>query len=566
MDDKTEPKILTPVTGKLFLSESDTYWSAKDLAAKFGTDPGTVNKIMKGLAQAGAIAHYYIPFKMFVGGESIDAKKYFYANWDVKPSSSFLLANSQFSHLAKHGVAVKPGADTGNHGTVLIDKPHDEAVPSSKEIFVKYVAPKYNELPPTNEVVVAPTQWKPEIATSKWMGTYKTSKHFESVPVVKHLAVPPEHVLDFLKHYQKWAFTMRFLANYFDCTIGHMSKTVKALPPYTEIDMWFYKTMNVVQGQKNPDGHTAPIIDLPKVAADDPIKHKTLLTDGMNKAIAELEFQLALMTAKPVSSGHITGKIDGATKSIYSIPKFVSDPTKKVQFEVGFTKKPSTPPPTIEAPAFLETTTASTLWDLKPLNLLRECADLYILNDLSLDFDEIKPMFEAKRDFLAEQFSRYLDMAIGGEIRDGWNHCGMLDYHRGKLKIVKYLDNGSIPYNDRAKAQAAWKKVREELGMEALEEAYTFFNGGGWGGSYGGPKWAVAVKTLMSYLKGEYSKMTFVDTVWALQHNCDYILDKAWQVNGLANVLQLKQDGCMVDLHKFASPAVAKIWKEKRQQ
>ena len=536
--DLPETLVLTAESGKEFILGSNTHWSAKDLAARFSSDPGKVNEIMKGLAQIGAIAHYFLPFDLIVSGQSIPAKKYFYARWSVKAPTSFHLVNTQYAHLQGHPSIVDP-TDNPNMAKTLLEA--EKKLPIPPKSFADMYG--YNGKSPIQSQI-----------DSKWVGTYKESLAYKSIPTKKHGKTPIEHVMAFFNHYSSYGFTVRFLAAYFDCSPSHIAGTC-AIHAKGQVHIWKrngHRTVGL-----NNEWKVNDIVDFPPGT---PVS-----------ALASI-----ISTLEQVKTEYtITGKIEAANKSIFSIPKipkFSSDPTKKVQFEIEYAKPKPKIVPDVK-PDFISSSVVSKTWDMVPLNLLRECADLYILYDLSLDFDEVKPMFGNKLDFLADQFSRYLDMAIGGEVRDGWTHCKNWEYLRDvkHLKILHYLTNGIIPHGSyqRAEAQVAWKKVRDEMGIKALEEAFRFFNEGHWGNgiscSYGGPKWATAARTLLGYLNGEYTKMTFVDTVWAMQHNCDFILNKAWQVNGLANVLQLKQEGCMVDLHQFASPVVAQLWKEKRQ-
>ena len=507
--------LLTPDSAKAYILGSGTYWSAKELSAHFKTTPANVNVVMKGLAQLGFIAHYYVPFDLEVDGKKIEAKKYFYTKWSVKVPNSFHLVNTQWSQ----GLNVEM---KGKATDFLVSSFVDDKIGHGT----------------TN-------------SGTSWKGTYKGSPAYQDIFAKKKGKTPNEHVLAFFKHYHGYTFTMRFMAAYFGCTVGHISKVVKKLP----VDTWVWKGMNVAGGSKT--NHMPIYIDLPPV-------NLAFTASELDKIIADLEKTINFQKF----SGSVTGVISTKQKTVFDIPKLGSDPTKKVQFEVDYTKKPTVIPDvgtiSIESPEVAE------IWGLKPLNLLRECADLYVLYDLSLDFDDISPKFKEKLDFLADQFSRYLDMALGGEFRDGFGHCSNWEslMNSRDLTILKYMKEGKFPHEsyEREKAQIAWKKVREELGMKALEEVYQVFHFGNWaGGGYGGPNWATTAKTLINYLKGEYSKMTFVDTVWAMQHNCDFILNKAWNVKGLANLLKFKQEGCMVDLHKFASPAVATLYKEKRK-
>lgn len=531
--------LLTPQKAKEFLLGSGMYWSAKDLATQLQTSPQEVNEVCKGLGKAGAIAHYYIEFKMVVDGKDIDAKKYFYARWNVKVPSSFHLFNTNFANMAKDSGAQIEGS-----------QPPGAYAPSSiKQMFEEQKKLEGSE---TGKVVVD------QAFKAKWTGTYKDSLAYNSIPVNKKGKTPAEHLLAFFHRYPGCAFTLKFLAIYWDASPGHIAC---AILERTEgkVHIWKHKGHKVASVAYGPSAPAVKIIDAPKAS-------KEMLIPEMNAIIATLEKPLNVAAGYKIL--HEATPIEMLKPKLGSILK--ADPLMKVGFEVEYVKKPKAPIAAIhKGEPTIHGTDATKVWNLRPLSLVQECADLYILIDLSLDFPDVKELMEKKLDFLADQFSRYLDMAIGGEIRDGWSHCTNLDYllNVRKLKILKYLQTGFMPHgsHQRAEAQSAWKSVRDELGMQALEEAYVFFRGGGWGGSYGGPKWATAVKTLMGYLNGEYSKMTFVDTVWAMQHNCNLILNKAWDIQGLAEVLQYKQDGMMVDLAPLASPEIATLWKEKRQ-
>jgi hypothetical protein len=517
--------LLTPDSAKAYILGSGTYWSAKELSAHFKTTPANVNVVMKGLAQLGSIAHYYVPFELEVGGKKIEAKKYFYAKWLVKVPSSFNLVNTQWSQLLSSQKSMTKATDfyMGDH------------------LSSSHAGDKVGHTTTISEI--------------SWKGTYKSSPAYQDIFAKKKGKTPNEHVLAFFKHYHQYTFTMRFLAAYFDCTVGHITGVIKVRMGGS-VETWAWcKGINVAGGSKT--NHMPIYIDLPPVNPAFKVSELDKIIANIEKAIEFEKF-----------SGSVTGTIKTQQKTVFGIPKLGSDPTKKVQFEVEYTKTPTSVLDT--GIVSIESTNVAKIWGLKPLNLLRECADLYVLYDLSLDFNDVLPKLEEKLDFLADQFSKYLDMALGGEFRDGFGHCSNWEdlMTSRDLTILRYMKEGKFPHesSEREKAQIAWKNVREELGMKALEEVYQVFHFGDWGnGSYGGSNWATAAKTLINYLKGEYSKMIFVDTVWTMQHNCDFILNKAWKVKGLANLLKFKQEGCMIDLYKFASPVVATLYKEKRQ-
>jgi hypothetical protein len=566
---------------RTFLLGSDKYWSAKELATSFGSYPGDINVICKGLANNGDIAHYFVPFQLKVNGHTVDAKKYFYAKWSVKVPYSFHLVNAQFSYMMNSNnsqVQVNP-ADNPNAPMVLSEMA--EKVAKTKEILAKLDSiPSY--IPSTGKQESAPSiqsvpklpkvEWtaKPPVvvhSSAQWKGTYaeSTAYLYKKTSAVGHHKVPDEHIMEFFDHYKHHRFTMRILAAYFGCTIGHMSKVTHKLAKEhpEDVAVWVYKGMNTVG---HPNTFAEWPIDFKTYKHKDDLKaNLDSIFENLEKTFAPPQVQKKYSTS--ASLNQILPKIGNLLKA---------DPLKKIGFEVEYAQAPPKPKPEIPTPGVPHFATnevteeaARDVWGLKPLSLIQECADLYVLTELSLDFPEIKEVFEAKRDFLADQFCNYLDMAIGGEFRHTISHCHNWKYlqdHKN-LTVIKYLENGSLTMGggDRPQAQMAWKKVRADMGIEALEQVYIIFSQGAWpGGGYGGKAWAIVTQTLIAYLKGEYSKMTFVDTVWGMQHNCDFVLNKAWSVHGLGAVLQYKQDGCIVDLSQLASPKVAALWKEKK--
>ena len=572
--------ILTPTSAKEFLLESDKYWSAKELATQFKSYPDEVNLICKGLGAIGEIAHYFVPFQLKINGHPVDAKKYFYAKWSVKVPYSFHLVNTQHvSKLTSTNSQVQVDAkDNVNAHVVLSDlakKDLEYKQQLAKLDNIPDYVPSTGKLSSTPSIQSIPSipnqslkDWITNQPANKtqWKGTYAESTAYLYKSQQGHHKTPDSHVMKFFDHYKTHRFTMRILAAYFGCTIGHMSKVshklAKEHPDCIEVSI--YKGMNVVG---HPSAHAEWPIDLKTY------QHKDDLKANLDSIFGNLENTFAAVD-KSIAQAKATNSLNDLLPKIGNLLK--ADPLKKIGFEVEYAKAPPKPKQSIPTPGYPQFITsevteeaARDVWGLQPLSLIQECADLYVLTELSLDFPEVKEVFEAKRDFLADQFCSYLDMAIGGEFRHTMSHCHNWEYLKNhmNLTVLKYLEDGSLTAGggDRPHAQMAWKKVRKDMGIEALEQVHTIFDKGSWpGGEYGGKAWAIVTQTLISYLKGDYSKMTFVDTVWGMQHNCDFVLNKAWSVNGLGAVLQYKQDGCIVDLSQLASPKVAALWKEKK--
>ncbi len=203
-------------------------------------------------------------------------------------------------------------------------------------------------------------------------------------------------------------------------------------------------------------------------------------------------------------------------------------------------------------------------WNLDAkLDLKRECADFYALYDLSLDFEDVADVFKGKRDLLAAQFANYIDMAVGGEFR----HAAHKVYNQqalvGKAPIIQLVINGQLPA-DRSACWRHWKQVRKERGLDALRQVELVYKQGQWSGGYGGVKWGKGAETLRMFLEGALTPTIFVDTVWSLQHNNGFILNKVWNVHGLDTILNYKFAGQIESVVPYASEEVQKLWKEKK--
>jgi hypothetical protein len=207
------------------------------------------------------------------------------------------------------------------------------------------------------------------------------------------------------------------------------------------------------------------------------------------------------------------------------------------------------------------------VWKLDNLKLVNEAADFYCLYDLSLDFDDVEPLFAKKRDYLEGQFSRYVDMAVGGEFRHCHGSVYVEEVNKFRKKsplheliVGKHMKNGS-----RFGVWVDWFDVRKEYGLDALKVVVEGFNTLSWSTSMGGKTWGRCAKVLHDYLCGDMTKTMFVDTVWSLQHNNNIVLDKAWSINGdLAFILDCKFKGNIEAIVGYATEPVKKLWKEKR--
>jgi len=218
-------------------------------------------------------------------------------------------------------------------------------------------------------------------------------------------------------------------------------------------------------------------------------------------------------------------------------------------------------------------------WELDmSLHLETLAADFYTLLNLSLDLPE-EPLIviPLKRvtNLLATQFSAYLDMVIGGELRHAQGNVSSGEENRYgdplnydcvsdmPLSVTaKEILEAFSSFSDMEGRNYVWKEwqgIRKKLGMDALKAAKEIFNLD-WESGYGGESWANATKVLMDYLNGELSAVGFVDTCFGLHHNNNIILDKVWRIQlELNDVLNYNLDNRMDDVAMYCSPEVVKL-------
>jgi hypothetical protein len=145
------------------------------------------------------------------------------------------------------------------------------------------------------------------------------------------------------------------------------------------------------------------------------------------------------------------------------------------------------------------------------------------LNNIRFELFELsqnaRAIWEALAKRLAKSFEEYCHMAIGGELR----------HH-------KAVGNDALHRENRPAAWVGWKKVVEILGGEqAMRDAMELFGEGGWGGSFGGKRWAEAAEVMVYRLSGQLPDTVFVDRVFNLQHNNGVLLNKIeWKCNNTA--------------------------------
>ena len=200
------------------------------------------------------------------------------------------------------------------------------------------------------------------------------------------------------------------------------------------------------------------------------------------------------------------------------------------------------------------------LWGLKDptWNLNVVACDYYILL-LANIFNSKKyaPYLEHRANLLVDQFSRYTDMAVGGELR----------HAKAKTSVYpEWKDNVPLPLltalwdttlgGSRNSAWEGWYHFRKRHGTLALIWAVATFGLKGWGGGYGGKRWKNIANTLLMYEQGLTTKHTFIDTCFGLQHNGGIYFNKWWGTENIQQTLDANQRGDYCEVKQNASQIV----------
>lgn len=202
------------------------------------------------------------------------------------------------------------------------------------------------------------------------------------------------------------------------------------------------------------------------------------------------------------------------------------------------------------------------LWGLKhPSNwsLSKQAADYYMLQLATIvDEETYKPYLDKKTEVLVDQFSRYTDMAVGGELRHSKQTSHMPKRLREAFRNGVLKKNGKS--QGRASAWEGWYWLRQNYGTVALLWAVRAFNHTqAWSSGYGGTKWANIANTLYMYEKGEITEHAFIDTCWGLQHNGGIYFNKWWQTGGTKHILDINLRGEYCQLWHMAGHAIQSL-------
>jgi hypothetical protein len=209
-----------------------------------------------------------------------------------------------------------------------------------------------------------------------------------------------------------------------------------------------------------------------------------------------------------------------------------------------------------------EESVAEHTWGLDTcVNLGREAANFYLLMDLWLDGTD-GGEFQRYVVRLADMFSRYADMVVGGELRYS---LGQTTDHEAIHEKLRLALGRSGFHGSRSSAWDEWYSFRETHGTEALQWAEESFGTFGNPGSYGGGKWAYIARCVRMYEERSITPLIFVDMCWGLEHNGGQFFGKLWSSYALQTVLDANLQEDMATLLKYASPAVAKRYDENKE-
>lgn len=198
--------------------------------------------------------------------------------------------------------------------------------------------------------------------------------------------------------------------------------------------------------------------------------------------------------------------------------------------------------------------------------LAEAAADFYLLENLAAGGDEeaLRALTRHEQQ-LAEEFSCYLDVAIGGELRYARRHLGD---EALPPELACYF--AEIGPGHRGKAWMVWTVVRRALGLSALVLAEEIFSHDGWRENFGGAAWSCVCRLLRGYLQGELIPRIFVDQCLSLEHNTGSVFNKLFDTSELARVLVAQSEDDYERLLGHASGRVRRRWRlrewQKRQE
>lgn len=189
--------------------------------------------------------------------------------------------------------------------------------------------------------------------------------------------------------------------------------------------------------------------------------------------------------------------------------------------------------------------------------LATAAADFYLLENLAADGDEVaRRRLAALEEELAAEFSCYLDVAVGGELRYARRHLGddALPAELGSFFA-------EIGPGHRGKAWMVWTVIRRVLGLRALELAEELFCREGWRENFGGQAWGCVARLLRERLSRDLSARIFVDQCFSLEHNTGSVFNKLFDTAKLGKALVAQSEDDYPRLLVHASEEVRRRWR-----
>ena len=185
-------------------------------------------------------------------------------------------------------------------------------------------------------------------------------------------------------------------------------------------------------------------------------------------------------------------------------------------------------------------------------NLAADCADYYLLAHLRMPhyLPEAAERLGNLASELAEEFTIYLDLACGGELR----HASTWPHELPSCPVLGRGSDRSVAWKD----WLVWKTpiYRMEYAVQAFEEA-------SWPSrNYGGEPWMLIASTVLAFLRKEMSSEVFVDRVWNLEHHGGVCLNKVYATEELAAVLEAHGRDDYETLVSQSSEATRLLWEK----
>jgi hypothetical protein len=178
-------------------------------------------------------------------------------------------------------------------------------------------------------------------------------------------------------------------------------------------------------------------------------------------------------------------------------------------------------------------------------------ADFYLLELMSAEGNPIAgALLEKLEAALAEDFTRYLHIAVGAEL--GHFQATPLDTLPDELR-------GFVAAVNAGDSRLRWPELYAAAGVRALllaEEAFCHS-----GPEFGGRAWAPIAALLRDYLTGRINRRVFIDQCFSIKHNNGPIFDKIYDVSGVGSALAAQAAGDLARLAALASPEVRHLYR-----